>query len=432
MRSDAIGIRLGPNMGKILLGILTAILVAALGIVFSENNQPDLEVSCEWTSVEIPIILFMLKSHEEKPITITRININGEYDLPLKSQVSLKTGEIFTQYYNYTEGPRIEHVTVATDRGIYNQDLHGTWPGLASVFDMARKVTLASHPVPPPTPPPRPTSSPESVSASPTNSAQFGSLQPSSSEPVSSSNPVLHFGSYINRTTGEQGDLTLRVEHFIDTEDGLIAFGGKLTLGQSTSGVAGSYSPTTQQITFSQGTQSPYQWSGTVTGDAINGTFFSRSSSNQEGLWQAKHTGGLSFSQAGKAYGASNPSSKNPNPITRTPPSICGEYIGQTVNDTTQKIHQIKLTLETNGTGSTNLVATLTDLQNSNSFSGIGEVVYGIEPIISLNFEDQMHLDGKINIGSVFQGKWWGYLKASNQYFSGTFKFQKTNDHENK
>lgn len=431
MWSDAIGIRLGPNMGKVFWGIFTVILVTVLGIVFSENNQPDLEVSCEWASGEIPIILFMLKSHEEKPITITRININGEYDLPLKSQVSLKNGEIFTQYYNYTEGPRIKHVTVATDRGIYNQDLHGTWPGLASVFDMARKVTLASHPVPPPTPTPSPTPTPTLAPASPTNSAQFGSLQPSSSEPVSSSNPVLLFGSYINRTSGEEGDLTLKVEHFIDTEDGLIAFGGKLTLGQSTTGVAGTYSPSTEQITFSQGTQSPYQWSGTVTEDAINGTFVSRNFNNQEGLWQAKHTGGLSLSQAGKVYGASNPASKNPTPITRIPSSICGEYVGQTVNNTTQKIHQIKLMLETNGNGSSNLSATVTDLENSNSFSGTGEIVDEAEPHVSLNFNDQMHLDGKI-IGAVFQGKWWGYLIDSNQYFCGTFKFQKTNDHENK
>ena len=146
-----------------------------------------------------------------------------------------------------------------------------------------------------------------STIATPSTTVSVATPTPAPAEPVSSSNPVIYSGFFMNQRTGEQGDLVLKVEHFIDTGDGQMAFGGRLILGDRESNVSGSYSLTTYQISFSQGTQSQSIWSGGIKGDSIDGNCTPRTpDGGVQGIWHAKHSGGFDLQQAEKAYGGSS------------------------------------------------------------------------------------------------------------------------------
>jgi hypothetical protein len=119
---------------------------------------------------------------------------------------------------------------------------------------------------------------------------------------VSSSNPVIYSGYYINQSTGESGDLTLRVEHFISTGGSQVAFGGQLLMNNIPTSITGTYEPEALEVSFSPGVQSGVLWRGGINERTIKGTFTRQNySGKEEGIWQVKHSDGGNFQKAENA-----------------------------------------------------------------------------------------------------------------------------------
>lgn len=120
---------------------------------------------------------------------------------------------------------------------------------------------------------------------------------------VSSSNPIIYSGFYLNNVTGEQGDIALRIEHVIDIGNGQIAFGGKLIGGGIQNNISGTFLPNSSKIVFSPGSQLQFSWIGIIQGEAISGKI--HANGQEQGVWQVKHSEGQNFQQVEKAYGGS-------------------------------------------------------------------------------------------------------------------------------
>ena len=147
-----------------------------------------------------------------------------------------------------------------------------------------------------------------SVSSSSSTPAPTPEASPTSAQEVSSSNPVIYSGSFINQATGESGDLTLQVEHLLLSENNQIIFGGKLIQGSSSSSITGTYAPGSTRISFSPGVQSGVVWNALIEGDSMRGVFSRKIYNGSEGgIWQTKHSGGLSLQKAAMTAVASAP-----------------------------------------------------------------------------------------------------------------------------
>ena len=120
---------------------------------------------------------------------------------------------------------------------------------------------------------------------------------PTPNQEVSSSNQIMYTGSFLNESTGDNGTLTLKVEHLIRTADGQIAIGGELVTKNSTASITGIYSPDTREVAFSPGIQSQIEWKGKINGASIKGVFTRHQSYSAEesGIWQVRHSDGPKF-----------------------------------------------------------------------------------------------------------------------------------------
>ena len=148
------------------------------------------------------------------------------------------------------------------------------------------------------------TSEPQAVAAQSTPPVPTQTVQPELPSPtptpnqeVSSSNPIVYSGSFINQSTGDNGTLTLKVEHLIRTGEGQIAIGGELITDGFTTSITGTYSPEAKQISFSPGVQSQVEWKGNINGESIKGTFSRHQtySAEESGIWQVRHSEGPLF-----------------------------------------------------------------------------------------------------------------------------------------
>ena len=148
------------------------------------------------------------------------------------------------------------------------------------------------------------TSEPQAVAAPSTTPVPPQAVQPALPSPtptpsqeVSSSNPIIYTGSFINGSTGDNGTLTLKVEHLIRTGEGQIAIGGELITDGSSTSITGTYSPDAREISFSPGVQSQVEWKGNISGESIKGTFSRHQtySAEESGIWQVRHSEGPLF-----------------------------------------------------------------------------------------------------------------------------------------
>lgn len=120
--------------------------------------------------------------------------------------------------------------------------------------------------------------------------------------PVSSSNPAIYSGYYIDQSTGDSGDLTLKVEHLIPTGGGQVAFGGQLLMNNIPTSITGTFEPEALEVSFSPGVQSGILWRGGINGESIKGSFTRQNyGGKEEGIWQVKHSEGESFQKAESA-----------------------------------------------------------------------------------------------------------------------------------
>ena len=148
------------------------------------------------------------------------------------------------------------------------------------------------------------TSKPQAVAAQSTPPVPVQAAQPvlplptpTPNQEVSSSNPIIFTGSFINQSTGDNGTLTLKVEHLIRTGEGQIAIGGELITDGSSTSITGTYSPDAREISFSPGVQSQVEWKGNISGESIKGTFSRHQtySAEESGIWQVRHSDGPVF-----------------------------------------------------------------------------------------------------------------------------------------
>jgi len=262
-------------------------------------------------------------------LTVSRMNINQELELPLDGGLTLSPGQKVVLPYKIYEWPQPRTVVLETSEGISEQEFDLEWPKLAILAELERRARNPNKtPVPAPTKADRTTATlqiqgrqtwpetdtaplPVIVKESPTPlPTPLATPTPTSVPLVATSvaNPT-YAGSYINRTSNQSGALSLVLETFIPGENGVVEIGGKLRLGTlSPVPVSGTFDPAAGSMTLNQSTPIKAVWIGKVSGSSLKGTFSGKSFGKDEyGLWQCMHSEGLDALNAARMSGSPHP-----------------------------------------------------------------------------------------------------------------------------
>ncbi len=284
------------------------------------QKQPDIDVKFQLVGDELYVCFIHIQNLGATPISVSRINVNQEIDLPLDGDLKLSPGQKLVFPYKLYEWPQPHDVALQTDQGIYRKKFDMEWPKLAILAELQRRSRNPNKaPVPAPTEAPKATESvsvriegrnswpgaapvvlplpspPEATPTpepSPTPTATPAAL-------VSSKNPE-YSGSHINRTSNQSGALVLTFDTFLTASDGGIEIGGKMKLGTfAPFAVSGQFVPASGLLTLTQASPVRATWNGSLSGQKLRGTFKASSFGREEtGVWETVHSGGLDILQA--------------------------------------------------------------------------------------------------------------------------------------
>lgn len=256
--------------------------------------------------------------------------------------------------------------------------------------------------------------------------SSLGGTSPPTQE-VTSSNPIVYAGSFINQTTGESGDLSLHIEHLLETTPDRVTFGGKLLLNNYSSSVTGNYDRNSMQISFSPGVQSQVVWNANNDGKSLRGTYTHKTYSGLEhGIWESKLSGGPSLQEAASMITSNGISSSDDS--SQNYPKPDGQYNGFSKSDNSGNLHNLHLTITSFASPSgyplqAQLKGTIRDVNNTTVLEGQGAITYGaLKPSLTLRFNDLL-LEGAYDSTGMFKGTW-SALKGS-QSLHGSFEFKK-------
>jgi len=303
------------------------------------QKKPEVDVGFQLVGDELYVCFIQIQNLGTAPLSVSRINVNQEMDLPLEGNLKLSAGQKLVFPYRLYEWPQPHDIVLETNEGVYRKKFNMEWPKLAVLAEMERRSRNPDK-----APVPAPADTPQGVQSvalriegrnswpgseamalpipSPPESTPTPQPSPTASPPavISSRNPE-YTGQFINRTSNQSGVLLLTFETFIPTSAGSIEVGGKMKLGTfAPFAVSGNFVPATGSLTLSQSSPVKATWIGTLSGEKLRGTFRGTSFGREEvGVWEATHLAGLNLVQATGVFADS------PTKIDHA--DISGEYV---------------------------------------------------------------------------------------------------------